>query len=165
MQHNGTVNIDKNTQPEVKKAIAVLFPAPNGKVKGIVTFTATSDGKLKVVADVEGLTPGKHGFHIHEYGDCSSNDFNSAGPHYSTGKEPHGAPTSDNRHTGDMGNITAESNGKAHMEWTDTHMKLTGANSIVGRAVVVHGGEDDLKSQPAGNSGPRVACGVIGVMK
>lgn len=145
-------------------AIATLNPTEGNEVSGVVTFTTTDKG-LRIVADVEGLTPGKHGFHIHEYGDCSAADGTSAGGHFNPFNKPHGAPTSMERHAGDLGNIVADENGKAHLDWTDPILKLGGENSIVGRAVIVHAGEDDLHSQPTGNAGPRVACGVIGLAK
>jgi Cu-Zn family superoxide dismutase len=120
---------------------------------------------VKVVADVTGLTPGKHGFHIHEFGDCSSSDGNSAGGHFNPTHKQHGAPDASDRHAGDLGNIEADASGKAHLEWSDKVMKLSGADSIVGHAVIVHEKVDDLKTQPTGNAGGRLACGVIGVAK
>ena len=146
------------------RAVAVLHPTAGNEVSGIVTFTTTDKG-LKIVADLEGLTPGKHGFHIHEYGDCSALDATSAGGHFNPFNKNHGAPTSMDRHAGDLGNITADETGKAHLDWTDPILKLGGPNSIIGRAVIVHANEDDLHSQPTGNAGPRVACGVIGLAK
>jgi superoxide dismutase, Cu-Zn family len=146
------------------KAVCTLFPTQGNDVHGTVTFTQTADG-VKVVADLEGLTDGKHGIHIHEFGDCSSTDGTSAGGHYNPSAKTHGGPMDMSRHMGDMGNIVADASGKAHLEYVDKIIKLSGLSSIIGRSVVVHKGEDDLKSQPAGNSGPRVACGVIGVAK
>lgn len=149
---------------EITKAVAVLSPAPGQNVRGLVTFEKTDKG-VKIMADVSGLTPGKHGFHIHEFGDCSSPDFTSAGPHFMVAGETHGAPADSASHKGDMGNLAADAKGVAHLEWTDTHISLSGPNSIIGRAVVVHEKEDDLKSQPAGNAGARIACGTIGITK
>lgn len=146
------------------KAIAVLHPTSGNNVTGTVTFSA-SGNEVKVVADVTGLTPGKHGFHVHEFGDCSSPDGNSAGAHFNPTHKQHGAPDAAERHEGDLGNVVADSSGKAHLEWTDKVMKLSGPDSIIGRSMIVHAQEDDLKTQPTGNSGGRVACGVIGVAK
>jgi Cu-Zn family superoxide dismutase len=148
----------------ITKAVAVLHPTKGNSVRGIVTFTKEKGG-IRVVADLEGLTPGKHGFHIHEYGDCSAPDGTSAGGHFNPEGKPHGAPTSKNRHVGDLGNITANAEGKAHYDWTDPVISFAGTRSVVGRAIIVHAGEDDLKSQPTGNAGPRIACGVIGIAK
>lgn len=146
------------------KAIAVLFSAPDSKVQGTVTFEKV-DGGIKVVADVTGLTPGKHGFHIHEYGDCSASDFTSAGSHFMIDDEHHGAPGDAMSHKGDMGNLVADASGHAHLEWVDPEISFMGPNSILGRGVIVHAGADDLKTQPTGGAGARVACGVIGIAK
>lgn len=152
------------TAGEPTKAVAVLHPTAGSNVAGTVTFTATGD-EVKVVADLTGLTPGKHGFHIHEFGDCSSPDAKSAGGHFNPGSHQHGAPDSADRHAGDLGNIEADASGKAHLEVSDKMMKLGGNDSIVGHAVIVHEKADDLKTQPTGDAGGRVACGVIGVAK
>lgn len=149
---------------EPQKAIAVLSSASGSKVTGSVTFTKAGDD-LKVVADVTGLTPGKHGFHVHEFGDCSAPDAASAGSHFNPAKHQHGDRAVTDRHIGDLGNLEADASGKAHLEWMDKMMKLGGADSILGLAVIVHEKEDDLKSQPVGNAGGRLACGVIGVAK
>jgi Cu-Zn family superoxide dismutase len=149
---------------EIKKAVAVLHPASGSQVMGTVTFTSTSDG-VQVVADVTGLTPGKHGFHIHEFGDCSAPDATSAGSHFNPTHKAHGGPEMKERHIGDLGNLEANAAGKAHLELTDKMLKLTGPSSILGLAVIVHEKEDDLKSQPVGNAGGRLACGVVGVAK
>ncbi len=149
---------------EITKAIAVLHPTEGSKVHGMVTF-AKEGGKVKVVAHIQGLTPGKHGFHIHEWGDCSSKDGMAAGGHFNPASAPHGAPNAAERHAGDLGNIEANQEGMAHLEWTDPVMKLSGAGSIIGRGVIVHTNPDDLKTQPTGNAGGRLACGVIGVAK
>ena len=149
---------------DTTKAIAVLNPTSGNEVKGTVTFTKTGDG-VRIVADLTGLKPGKHGFHVHEFGDCSAPDATSAGGHFNPNKHDHGGPDSAQRHAGDLGNIEADASGKAHLEFTDKTMKLTGDESIVGYAVIVHEKADDLKTQPTGDAGGRVACGVVGVAK
>jgi Cu-Zn family superoxide dismutase len=161
---DSTSSIMNNQQPEITKAVAELHGTKGNNVKGTVSFTKEENG-ITIVADIEGLTPGKHGFHIHEYGDCTADDGTSAGGHFNPENVKHGAPTDSVRHVGDLGNITADKDGNAHLEWTDPLLSFTGSHSIIGRAVVVHGGEDDLTSQPSGNAGPRVACGVIGIAK
>ena len=148
---------------EPAKAIAVLHSASGSQVTGTVTFTKMGD-TVQVVADVTGLTPGKHGFHIHEFGDCSATDASSAGGHFNPMKKPHGAPDAAERHAGDLGNLEADSTGKAHLELKDNMLKLSGENSILGRGLIVHEKVDDW-SQPTGNAGSRQACGVIGVAK
>jgi len=146
------------------KAVAVISPLKGSGVHGIVTFEAVEHG-VRVVADLSGLTPGKHGFHIHEFGDISSEDGSSAGGHFNPMGMPHSMPSADKRHAGDMGNVEANSDGKAHLDYVDPVMSLTGEHSIIGRGVIVHEKEDDLKTQPTGNAGARVACGVIGLAR
>jgi Cu-Zn family superoxide dismutase len=152
------------TAQEPTKAIAVLHPTKDNKVEGTVTFTKTGD-EMKVVADLTGLTPGKHGFHVHEFGDCSSPDAKSAGGHFNPTNAPHAGHDIEMRHVGDLGNIEADASGKAHLELTDKKMTFSGENSVVGRSVIVHEKADDLKSQPTGDAGGRVGCGVIGIAK
>lgn len=147
------------------KAVAVLHPTAGNKVTGTVTFTEEADG-VKVRAEISGLTPGNHGFHVHEFGDCSAADATSAGAHFNPTNQPHAGPDSPERHVGDMGNIQADASGKATLEYVDHQISLTNdQRSGIGRSVVVHAKPDDLKSQPAGDSGARVACGVIGRAK
>ncbi|MGI8783356.1 MAG: superoxide dismutase family protein [Acidobacteriota bacterium] len=142
-------------------AVAVLTPGQNSKVSGNVTFTQ-SGNQVKIVAHVEGLTPGRHGFHIHDKGDCSSPDFSSAGAHFNPGGGKHGAPDAAEHHAGDFGNIEANAAGMAHAEFTSSAITLgDGTNSVVGRAVIVHAKADDLATQPTGDAGGRLACGVI----
>jgi superoxide dismutase, Cu-Zn family len=148
----------------ITKASAILEPTKGYEAKGTVTFTKV-DGGIKIVADVEGLTPGKHGFHIHEKGDCTAPDGSSAGGHFNPDGVKHGGPKDAVRHVGDMGNLIAGKDGKAHYEWVDPLMSFSGPHNIIGRGVIVHGGEDDLVSQPSGNAGPRVACGVIEIQE
>ena len=144
------------------QAVAALKPTEGNNVTGKVTFIS-QNGAIRVVADIEGLEPGKHGFHIHETGDCSAPDASSAGGHFNPGSAPHGAPENPpaQRHAGDLGNLEANAEGKAHYEMVDQILSLGGPNSIVGKSVIVHAQPDDLSTQPTGNSGPRLACGVI----
>jgi len=150
--------------PEINKAICVLYPASGSTVSGTVTFSRTDKGMV-VVADITGLTPGKHGFHIHEFGDCSATDATSAGGHFNPAMMKHGGPSDMERHEGDLGNLTADDKGVAHLEITDKILTFDGKNSIIGRGVIVHAKEDDLVSQPVGNAGARIACGTIAVAK
>ncbi len=150
------------------EAIAVISPASGSSCKGTVRFTDTESG-MKVVADLEGLTPnGKHGFHVHEFGDCSAPDATSAGSHYDAeGTKHHGKPDDqmNMKHSGDLGNIEADANGKAHYEVTIQGVSIAGPRApIVGRGVIVHAKPDDF-GQPVGNAGGRIGCGVIGVAK
>lgn len=147
-----------------QKAIAILAPTEGNKTKGTVTFTATGN-TVQVTADISGLTPGKHAFHIHEYGDCSSPDANSAGNHFNPANKPHAGHDVPERHVGDLGNLDADGTGRARLDVNLDLIKLAGPNSVIGLAVIVHANPDDLKSQPGGNAGGRVACGVIGIAK
>ncbi|KAI8643119.1 copper/zinc superoxide dismutase [Parasitella parasitica] len=149
-------------------AVAVL--KGNG-VSGTVKFSQeTENAPVLVNAKFTGLKPGKHGFHIHEFGD-NTNGCISAGPHYNPAGKTHGAPDAEIRHAGDLGNIVANEAGEATLKVEDTHLKLIGPLSIIGRTVIVHADEDDLGlggvelSLTTGNAGDRLACGVIGVTK
>ena len=146
------------------RAVAVLQPTQGNNVRGTIRFREVADG-VQVEGEISGLTPGKHGFHIHELGDCTAPDASSAGDHFNPTNKPHGAADSRDRHVGDMGNIEADSSGVAKLNYLDHILSLVGPKSIIGRAVVVHADPDDLHSQPSGNSGTRVACGVIGWAK
>ena len=148
------------TAARAQKATATVQPTKGNSIAGTVTFTKV-EGGVHVVADLTGLTPGEHGFHIHEKGDCSAPDATSAGGHFNPGKHQHAGPDAAERHEGDLGNITADAAGKAHYDRIDKQLKLDGPDTIVGRSVIVHEKVDDLKTQPTGNAGARVACGVV----
>jgi Cu-Zn family superoxide dismutase len=145
-------------------AVAVLSPTEGSEARGVVTFTQ-ADAGISVVADLVGLEPGPHGFHIHEFGDCSASDGTSAGGHFNPERAEHAGPADSLRHVGDLGNIMADDGGAVHYEFTDTHIAFAGSNSIVGRGVIVHAAEDDLATQPTGAAGARVACGVVGIAR
>lgn len=150
-------------QENVTRAVAVIHSTEGNETWGTVEFTKVDEG-VRVVAEVSGLKPNqKHGFHIHEWGDCSDHKARSAGGHYNPEGAPHGGPDDEKRHVGDLGNIEADEEGKGRYERVDSHLKLTGEHSIIGRAVMVHEGEDDLKSQPTGDAGGRIGCGTIGI--
>jgi Cu-Zn family superoxide dismutase len=141
-------------------AICQVAPLGDNLVKGQVSFTQEENDVL-VVADLVNLSPGKHGIHIHQNGDCGGVAGEAAGPHFNPGGKPHGMPGMEGSHEGDLGNLIADSRGYAHMEFRDRLLKLAGDGGILGRTVVVHFQADDEVSQPAGNSGARIACGVI----
>ncbi|XP_058078310.1 superoxide dismutase [Cu-Zn], chloroplastic [Magnolia sinica] len=151
---------------ETKKAVAVL--KGNAQVEGVVTLLQEDDGPTTVKVRVVGLTPGLHGFHLHEYGD-TTNGCISTGPHFNPNKLTHGAPEDEIRHAGDLGNIVANSDGVAEATIVDSQIPLSGPNAVVGRALVVHELEDDLGkgghelSLTTGNAGGRLACGVVGL--
>ena len=146
--------------PSEITATCLLSPTEGNTAEGTVNFYKVKGG-VRVVVEMKGLTPGKHGIHIHEFGDCSAPDASSAGGHFNPDKDPHAGPMDKMRHEGDLGNIVADKNGVGHLDFVDSKLSFKGKNSIIGKSIVVHKGEDDLKSQPSGNSGPRIACGVI----
>ncbi|RUS83892.1 hypothetical protein EGW08_008373 [Elysia chlorotica] len=153
------------------KAVCVLSPGSQTTVSGTLTFTQEDSAKkTKVSGQVTGLTPGEHGFHIHEFGDYT-NGCMSAGSHFNPFGKSHGGPDSAERHAGDLGNITAGDDGVANVDISDAQIPLIGSNSIIGRSLVVHEKKDDLgqggdeESKKTGNAGPRLACGVIGIAK
>ena len=146
----------------IASAAAPISPTVGNECKGMVVFHEQRDGTMKIVATLEGLKPGqKHAMHIHEKGDCSSGDGASAGAHYNPENHPHSVPPHEPRHAGDLGNVTADGNGRAIYEITVDDLTIRGAkNPIESRAVIVHAQVDD-GSQPAGNAGGRIGCGVI----
>lgn len=153
---------EKKDQSQVKRAVAVLAPVGDSGVHGVVYFDQEGE-KLEISGKIIGLDPGKHGFHVHEYGDLTDvKQGESAGGHYGPRGMPHGRPEDQKRHVGDFGNITADENGVAVIDMTDSVAKLNGRHSILGRALVVHKGEDKF-TQPSGDAGPRAAFGVIGI--
>jgi superoxide dismutase, Cu-Zn family len=145
-------------------AIAVIQATAGNKVSGTVRFTQRDHG-VAVTADLAGLSPGKHGFHIHELGDASSKDGSAAGGHFNPSGAPHGGHESPKHHSGDLGNIEAGADGNARLELTVEGISITGGDGIVGRSVVVHEKADDLTTQPSGNSGARIGVGIIGLAK
>jgi Cu-Zn family superoxide dismutase len=144
-------------------ASAVLKPTQGNTSEGTVRFEQHGP-HLMVVARVTGLKPNQeHGFHIHEKGDCSSADATSAGGHFNPGGKGHGHHGAADRHAGDMPNLRADAAGVAQARFSVDGLTIGGTSTdIVGKAVVVHAGPDDYRSQPAGNSGARIACAVIG---
>ncbi|NP_571369.1 superoxide dismutase [Cu-Zn] [Danio rerio] len=151
----------------VNKAVCVL--KGTGEVTGTVYFNQEGEKKpVKVTGEITGLTPGKHGFHVHAFGD-NTNGCISAGPHFNPHDKTHGGPTDSVRHVGDLGNVTADASGVAKIEIEDAMLTLSGQHSIIGRTMVIHEKEDDLgkggneESLKTGNAGGRLACGVIGI--
>ncbi|MEW6754257.1 MAG: superoxide dismutase family protein [Candidatus Latescibacterota bacterium] len=148
--------------PQAPTALVKLLPTQDSHVRGTLTLVA-EEGGLRVTGRITGLTPGLHGIHVHEFGDCAAPDASSAGGHFAPGGTPHGAPTdpAGQRHAGDWGNIRADSTGTAQVDILDPVAALIGPSAIVGKAVIVHAGQDDLETQPSGNAGARAACGVV----
>jgi Cu-Zn family superoxide dismutase len=147
-------------EPQSITATADLQATEGNEVSGTVSFEEV-DGRVSIVADVTGLEPGQHGFHIHETGDCSALDGTSAGGHFNPEEAEHGAPDADTHHLGDLGNLEADEEGTAHLETSVDFITLSeGPASVLNRAVIVHAKADDF-GQPTGNAGPRLACAEI----
>lgn len=138
-----------------------MKPLSGSRVDGSVHFTV-SDGKMSAKVELSGLEPGEHGFHIHEVGDCNAVDGSSAGPHFNPDGHKHGGIHAADRHAGDLGNVTADAAGKVEVELKDLPLTFDGAKGIKGRSVIVHEKRDDLATDPSGDSGKRLACGIIG---
>jgi Cu-Zn family superoxide dismutase len=144
-------------------ARATLQPASGSQVQGQLTFTQAGPDRVRVTGNISGHQPGLKGFHIHEKGDCSAPDAMSAGGHFNPAKRQH-ASSPATGHAGDMGNLTFDAFGSARVDTVLDGLTVSrdAPNGIIGRAVVVHMQTDDLKTDPTGNAGARVACGVIG---
>jgi len=159
----GCAQMGLGTGPDGPKATAALEPTKGSQTKGTVTFQQRGD-KVIVSATISGLKPGgTHGFHVHEKGDCSSGDGMSTGGHFNPAGKPHGhgGATMDT-HAGDMPNLRADQYGNAVENFTLSTISVgSGANSVVGKGLIVHANPDDYKTQPTGNAGGRIACAVI----
>lgn len=144
------------------RAVAELHPTRGNSVSGTVTFVQIGD-RVRLQAVVTGLHPGtEHGFHVHEIGDCSAADGSSAKGHFNPFGKPHAHYSTPERHAGDLPALKADGRGRAELDVSlDVITLAKGPANIVDRSVIVHAGPDDFRTQPAGNSGARVACGVI----
>ena len=121
------------------------------------------NGRVRIVVQASGLAPGRHGIHVHSVGQCEAPAFQSAGAHFNPSGAPHAGPDDAKRHVGDLGNIKADASGTARYKRVDKLITLSGTNSIIGRSIIVHAKADDLKTQPSGDAGDRIGCGVIGI--
>lgn len=150
--------------PGVTDAICVLMPVGDSKVSGTLRFHHEA-GQIHVTGEVKGLTPGLHGFHVHEFGDLTDLESGkSTGGHFNPDHKMHGKREATERHAGDFGNIEADSKGVAKIDFQDKLITMSGKMSIIGRGIVIHADEDKY-TQPTGDAGGRVAIGVIGVAK
>ncbi len=150
--------------PEQKEAsaVALLQPRSGSKVSGNLKFTQIGD-VVRVTGEVTGHSKGPKAMHIHEKGDCSGADGMTTGGHFNPGKHKHGGPYDPVKHAGDLGNIVFNDQGVAKVNFTvgDISVSKDRPDGIIGKALIVHAGTDDLKTDPTGNAGGRVACGVI----
>ena len=141
-----------------------IRPIGGSNISGSIEFFEEG-GEVRVIGKIEGLAPGRHAIHVHNYGDLRDRDeAKSAGGHFNPTDQPHGSRIANSRHVGDLGNIEADPDGIASVTMMDDKIKLTGAHSIIGRSVVIHAASDSF-TQPSGNAGARVAAGVIGLSK
>lgn len=155
---------DMNREMQERTMTVIMEPKSDSKVKGDITFTQKGN-KVIMVTHLSGLTPGEHAIHLHEKGDCSAPDGKSAGGHWNPTNEDHGKWGSPNGyHRGDIGNLTADSDGNATMTF-ETDEWCIGCDdsekNILGKGVIVHQGPDDFISQPSGDAGERISCGAI----
>lgn len=142
-------------------AVATMTPTSGSDSRGTVRLTQLADGAVEVAVNLAGVPPGVHGFHVHENGDCGDNG-NAAGGHFNPLGQPHGSPADQPHHAGDWGNVTADNDGNVNARFTTRSITLaTGPTSAVGRAIILHANPDDLATQPTGNAGARIACGIV----
>ncbi len=168
--------------PPALEAVEVILRDVDGQEVGLATFAETPDGEVSIGVSVEGLEPGEHGIHVHETGVCDpegDQPFASAGGHYNPTGTTHGGPSGaagsvpmgtpegvgtpgvTPGHAGDLGNILVDDSGRARLQLTTDQFELAELNDADGSALVIHADRDDLVTDPAGNSGPRIVCGVI----
>ena len=150
-----------------QSAVAVLASASGSLVRGKLTLRPMGDG-VHLTGEIGGLGANTtHAIHIHEKGDCSAADASSAGGHFNPSGQPHGQVGRGPHHAGDMNNLVADAEGVAKVDVHASGVTLGGgaANDVAGRAVIVHAAADDYASQPAGNAGARLACGLIKVAR
>lgn len=145
------------------QATATLAPTEGHNAAGTLILRMQPEG-VRIVGHLDGVTAGTtHGFHVHETGDCSAPDASSAGPHFNPADHAHGYPGEGEHHVGDMPNLVADADGGLQVDTIIPGATLRdgGSNDIVGRALVLHAQADDYVTQPSGDSGARIACGVI----
>lgn len=149
-----------------RRASAHVQPTKGSTARGVLWFAAT-DGGVRVTGEIGGLSPnGVHAIHLHECGDCSADDGMSAGGHYNPEGHPHAGPDAEMHHAGDLGNLHADASGVARMDLLCDDLSIAGPrNAVIGRSVIVHVNADDFTTQPTGNAGGRIGCGVVGVAK
>ena len=165
-QAGGAAGPDDPAAPQpadVTQAIAMMSPVGDSNVRGTVIFSQ-QDGGILVEANLTGLSADQqHGFHVHEFGDCGGENATNAGDHWNPLMREHGAPDGEpgQRHVGDLGNVQTDARGMAEYQRVDQALSFEGESSILGKAIIVHAMRDDLMTQPGGDSGDPVACGVI----
>jgi Cu-Zn family superoxide dismutase len=155
-KHSGAAT---QTMPAGKISTAIEGRS-GSKLTGTAEFMIHG-GQMMITVNVKGAPPGSHAVHIHEKGDCSAPDASSAGAHFNPGGHQHGAPDAKEHHAGDLGNMEVKADGTGSLMIHSSQLALEGANSILGKALIVHEKSDDFVTQPTGNAGGRIGCGVI----
>lgn len=163
-KHEGISTVQEATSIKAPSGMAKIESRSGSKVQGVIILTQNNQDQVLLQIDLTGFAPNStHAFHIHANGDCSDPKAVSAGPHFNPTASHHGGPDAQNRHAGDMGNLKANEKGEVHTQRINTMVTLDGdlPNSAIGKAIIIHESEDDFKTQPTGNAGGRIACGVI----
>ncbi len=161
LEKSSTPSTNTGTSDLASLTKVVLNPTQGNRASGSVVLTPMQDGKMRLTAHITDLTPGEHGFHVHEVGDCSAPDASSAGGHFNPTHSHHSGPDSRMKHAGDLGNLVANADGVVETDREYSGLSLEGNEGIRGRSLIVHALRDDFVTDPSGNSGSRVACGVI----
>ena len=159
MPDTPTIGLSNLNQAPADVAVAHIAPLAGSEVTGMVTFSRKA-GDTLVEVNLSHLAPGQHGFHVHEKADCSSADGLSAGGHYNPTGVNHGGPEMPH-HVGDLGNITAGADGTVNINFHVKNLDVSGEHGVVGHAIIIHAAPDDFTTQPSGNSGKRLGCGII----
>ncbi|MGB3544268.1 superoxide dismutase family protein [Rubrivirga sp.] len=161
--------IEAPSPSRTDRAVAEIGAVDGSGVSGTVEFVDLGEA-VEIRYNLAGLSPGEHGFHVHQNGDCGTDSTGTpagaAGGHFNPLSSEHGGPgeAATDRHAGDLGNIEGDASGNAIGTRVDSVLAFSGPTSIVGKGFIVHGGRDDLESQPSGDAGPRVGCGVIAMV-
>jgi len=165
---NLTFCAGKTVEPVVESkslmGIAKMESKSGSNVQGTIVLTQDKEDHVTLRIDLTGFEPNTtHAFHVHANGDCSDEGAASAGPHFNPAGNRHGGPDHENRHAGDMGNLEADEKGEVHTQRTNAMINLLpdNPNSAIGKSIIVHLGVDDFETQPTGNAGARITCGVI----
>ncbi|MBX7231873.1 MAG: superoxide dismutase family protein [Bdellovibrionales bacterium] len=153
------LELEKPPQKVITAAVAEIHSVNQGKLNGKAHFTRVGSDAVEVIVEVTGLVPpGKHGIHVHQVGDCGGVGASKAGGHFDLHQSSHGDPSAEPHHSGDLGNIQANKKGKGFAKLMLKGIEL---DKLLDKSLVIHGKEDDLKTQPSGNSGDRIGCGII----
>lgn len=149
-------------KPARQGSIVFIQSKSGSKVTGTAVLAKNGRGVVTLSLSVNGAPPGEHGVHLHEKGDCSAADATSAGGHWNPNNQPHGKPGTPS-HAGDLGNMTVDANGRGRLTFSNKDWKLGDGSplDLLNHAIIIHEKPDDFTTQPTGNAGARLGCGVI----